>query len=206
LDVKDKYRFRNNDFLRIIHLTDTDGVFIPDDRVKHKQSRSGSNILYFEDHMNAFNVEKTIERNHKKAQILSKLKQTKCIGKIPYRIYYNSCNLEHVLYNTLRDVSDEKKEEMSDDFAEKYEDNMDDFLSFISDPSFAVPGSYSETWKYIEKNLNSLNRHTNINQIFDIAQSPDPFFSDSNMDYVKKSVQELHEKIWCCSLSRPLQR
>lgn len=28
---------------------------------------------------------------------------------------------------------------------------------------------------------------------FEIAQAPDPFFSDTNIAYVKKSVQELHE-------------
>lgn len=28
---------------------------------------------------------------------------------------------------------------------------------------------------------------------FELAQAPDPFFSESNMAYVKKSVQELRE-------------
>ena len=28
-----------------------------------------------------------------------------------YRFYYNSCNLEHVLYNQLKDFSDEEKME-----------------------------------------------------------------------------------------------
>lgn len=41
------------------------------------------------------------------------------------------------------------------------------FVAFISDPSLAVPGTYKETWRFIEKGKNSLNRYTNMNLIFD---------------------------------------
>lgn len=47
--------------------------------------------------------------------------QLEKIRNIPYRLYFNSCNLEHVLYNELKDFSDDEKEMLSDDFAEKYE-------------------------------------------------------------------------------------
>ena len=56
--------------------------------------------------------------------------------------------------------------EKSDDFAEQYEGKSDEFIQFISDESVAVEGSYKETWEYIEKDLNSLNRHSNMNLIF----------------------------------------
>ena len=48
------------------------------------------------------------------------------VNGIRYRIYFNSCNLEHVLYNELREFSDIEKEEMSDEFAEKYEGEVDE--------------------------------------------------------------------------------
>ena len=41
------------------------------------------------------------------------------------------------------------------------------YTEFISDESVAVEGSYKETWEYIEKDLNSLNRHSNMNLIFE---------------------------------------
>lgn len=50
-----------------------------------------------------------------------KLYTTGKIRNIPYRLYFNSCNLENVLYNELKDFSDDEKEMLSDDFAEKYE-------------------------------------------------------------------------------------
>ena len=82
-------------------------------------------------------------------------------------MYFNSCNLEHVLYNELKDFSDEEKEKMSDDFADKYEGNFLGFVDFISDTGLAVSGTYNQTWKYIEKENNSLQRHSNMHLIFE---------------------------------------
>jgi len=58
------------------------------------------------------------------------------------------------------------KEEMSDDFAEKYEGKLNDFISFISDETLAVPGTYKATWRFIEKEKHSLERHSNMHLIF----------------------------------------
>ncbi|MEY8354667.1 hypothetical protein AALB39_15095 [Lachnospiraceae bacterium 54-53] len=161
--VKEKYRYKTTDFFKIIHLTDTDGVFVPDQYIRTADVPS---ITYHVDHVDTKSVESTLRRNHQKADILFKLRKTGEIKKIPYRIYYNSCNLEHVLYKELKDFTNEEKEEMADAFAERYENHVEDFISFISDGTAAVPGTYQETWKYIEKDLNSLNRNTNIHQIF----------------------------------------
>lgn len=56
---------------------------------------------------------------------------------------------------------------MSDDFAELYEGRLDEFIDFISDKSIAVEGSYKQTWKFIEKGTNSLNRYSNMHLIFE---------------------------------------
>ena len=96
-----------------------------------------------------------------------KLYSTVKIHYIRYRLYYNSCNLEHVLFNRLKDFSDDEKEELSDDFAEKYEGKVQDCINFISDSDIAVSGTYKQTWKYIEKDKNSLQRHSNMHLIFE---------------------------------------
>lgn len=44
-----------------------------------------------------------------------KLSSTGKVHDIRYRLYFNSCNLEHVLYNELKDFSDDEKEEMVDE-------------------------------------------------------------------------------------------
>ena len=60
------------------------------------------------------------------------------VHNIRYRIYFNSCNLEHVLYGVLKNFSDDEKEELSDDFAERYEGKLNEFIRFISDDVLAV--------------------------------------------------------------------
>jgi len=162
--LKQRYRYKNSDFFQIIHLADTDGVFIKDEFVQ--QAEVGQ-VRYYEDHMESGSVEATRNRNRSKAEVLFKLRTAGKVNSIPYRIYYNSCNLEHVLYDQQQVFSGEEKTAMSDAFAEKYEGHLEEFLAFIADPKVAVPGSYQETWGFIEKELNSLSRYTNMHQIFE---------------------------------------
>lgn len=117
--------------------------------------------------METSNVEATVKRNKQKSEVMVKLYSTGKVQEISYRLYFNSCNLEYVLYNKLNDFLYDEKEEMSDDFAEKYEGKVQDFIYFISNPGLAVPGTYKETWRYIEKEENSLQRHSNMHLIFE---------------------------------------
>ena len=41
-----------------------------------------------------------------------------------------------------------------------------DFISFISNETLAVPGAYKATWRFIEKEKHSLERHSNMHLIF----------------------------------------
>lgn len=160
--IKRKYAYKTEDFLQIIHLTDTDGAFTRGKVI----CADVENVQYYEDRIEAKNVSVIERRNEKKAEILFKLYSTGRINKIRYRIFFNSCNLEHVLYNELRDFSDEEKENMADDFAEKYEGKVEEFIKFISDNQLAVQGTYKQTWQFIEKNDNSLKRYSNMKLIF----------------------------------------
>lgn len=161
--VKRKYRYEHQDFIKIIHITDADGVYTPETAVKETDVEE---VRYYEDHIEAKNTHVIKERNNRKASILYKLRKTGKINGIPYRIYFNSCNLEHVLYGELREYSDEEKQILSDDFAEKYEGRIDEFIHFISAAAGTVPDTYQKSWDYIEKDRNSLKRHTNMHLIF----------------------------------------
>ncbi len=163
-EVKRKYRYQTEHFIKIIHLTDADGVYVDEDCVKYAEVEG---IQYYTDCMETAKVKETIGRNSRKADILFKLRRTGKIQGIPYKIYYNSCNLEHVLYNELKDFTDDEKRDMSDDFAEKYEGKAEEFVAFISDAEIAVPGTYQKTWDFLEKDKNSLNRHSNMHLIFE---------------------------------------
>lgn len=160
--IKVKYGYYWDDFIKIIHITDTDGAFTKD--CVNKADVEG--IQYYEDHMEGANVEAIERRNKHKAEILSKLYMTGKVHEIGYRIYFNSCNLEHVLYGVLKDFSDYEKEEMSDDFAERYEGKVDEFIDFISEEIVAVSGTYKATWRFLEKEKHSLERHSNMHLIF----------------------------------------
>lgn len=161
--VKRRYRFEQNDFIKLIHIVDTDGIYIPKADIKDADVEE---IQYYEDHIKTKNVSAIIERNKRKGDILRKLRKTGKINGIPYRVYFNSCNLEHVLYGELRDYSDEEKQILSDDFADRYDGKVEEFIEFITAPDMAVSGTYQSTWDYIEKNKNSLKRHSNMHLIF----------------------------------------
>lgn len=161
--VKNKYRYCQEDFIRIIHIVDTDGVYIADTDVKEADEET---VRYFEDYIETKNVNAVRKRNRQKGDILFKLRKTGKIKGIPYKIYFNSCNLEHVLYGKLKDFSDDEKQILSDDFADRYDGKVNEFIEFLSDSVIAVKGTYQKTWDYIEKERNSLKRHTNMHLIF----------------------------------------
>lgn len=160
--LRSRYGYRWRDFVRIIHIADTDGAFTKDCVV----GANVGSIKYYEDHMESSDVEATNRRNRNKADAMFKLRSTNKINSVDYRLYFNSCNLEHVLHNALKDFSDDEKEEMSDVFAEKYKGHLSEFIDFISGSDVAAPGTYRETWRFIEKDKHSLQRHTNMHLIF----------------------------------------
>lgn len=161
-EIRSRYGYRLSDFVSIIHIADTDGVFTKD-CIKKSEVK---NIHYYEDHIEAFDISEVEKRNIHKSEILAKLYSTGKVKDISYRIYFNSCNLEHVLYDKLKDFTDDEKEILSDDFAEKYEGEVEAFIEVISDSNLAVMGTYKNTWKFIEKDMNSLHRHSNMHLIF----------------------------------------
>ena len=160
--IKIRYRYKNSDFLRIIQICDTDGAFASDSIM---EADVGS-VRYYTDHVEVRDADALRDRNERKAAVLFKLRTSGRINGIPYKIFYNSCNLEHVLYGKLRHINSREKVRLADDFAEKYDGNLEAFIQFISSPEVAVPGTYRDTWEFIEEENNSLNRHTNIHLIF----------------------------------------
>ncbi len=103
--MRDKYGYHWDDFIQIIHIADTDGAFTKG----CVQETETETIQYYEDHMESSNVVATERRNIHKAVIMFKLYSTGKIHNKRYNLYFNSCNLEHVLYNELKDFSIEER-------------------------------------------------------------------------------------------------
>lgn len=132
--------FKKNDFKEIVHITDTDGVFI-----------------------SAENVESIRKRNEQKSSNLNKLLGCSRIWDIPYHVFYMSCNLDHVLHNKLGST-DEEKEQDAYAFAKKYHRATKDFCDFMIHSDFSVVEDYDyrSSWSYIKEGLHSLERHSNF--------------------------------------------
>lgn len=155
--------FKNTDFQEIIHITDTDGAYISADNVINDDL--AKNPIYNLTQIRTANVKNIIERNKQKSDNIDKLVSYNVIWKIPYKIYYMSCNLDHVLYNKLN-TSDKEKEQNAFVFAKKYKDDIKGFLNYISQSDFSVVTDYKDSWLYIRQDKNSLQRHTNLGICF----------------------------------------
>lgn len=147
------------DFKQIIHIVDTDGAYIPDENIIF--DLDCKNVSYESDGIHTVDQKGIIERNKQKTANLNRLIGVGEIWNIPYRIYYMSCNLDHVLHNK-QNSSDEEKETDAYAFAKKYKNDVNGFVKFICGSEFSVIGDYKESWLHIENRMNSLYRYTNL--------------------------------------------
>lgn len=178
-DVVKKYAgrtFKPGDFSRIIHITDMDGVFIPDDAVV--EDAAAVDPFYSVTEIRTQRKSGIENRNRRKRECLNRLSSVSRIWGIPYQIYYMSCNLDHALYGKLNSTDDEKEDDAFA-FAKKYRDDIPGFMKYISESDFSVIRSYPQSWQYIREGLHSLERNTNLGLCFqeeaiDSEDKPNP--------------------------------
>ena len=157
--AKNNHLTKNN-FQEIIHIVDTDGAYIPDNLIIEDVNIGGT--TYNLDSIICKNKNSIVERNKQKRMNVNKLINCGYIRtNIPYKIYYMSTNLEHVLHN-IQNTTDEEKEKLAFQFLKKYKDNLHEFLDYICNSSFSVKKDYLESWEFIKNGNNSLSRHTNL--------------------------------------------
>lgn len=147
----------------IVQIVDTDGMFVEDSEVIYDKNavpnRYTLNNIYTDNAERIRYLNKIKTRNLE--NLLSKNDIVMRKYKIPYSVYYMSRNLEHVLHDRIDNVTDEEKEELSFQFANKYS-NVSDFVSYIKESSFSVNINYKDSWSFIKKDTNSLKRYSNI--------------------------------------------
>lgn len=156
--------FVRDHFQQIIHIADTDGAYAPD--VQVVEDTACEKPIYHTTCITCKNREKMIDRNMRKRANLNKLSTSAYMwNSIPYRMYYMSCNLDHVLYDKLNS-SDEEKERDSLSFARQYKDDISGFIHYIANSNFSVSSDYTSSWDYIKQDSRSLERHTNFGLCF----------------------------------------
>ena len=152
--------FRAADFQEIIHLVDTDGAFIPSHAVI--EDPACTDPVYTPTQIMTANPVSIRKRNEEKSSVLSRMITMSHVWKtIPYRVFFFSSNLDHVLHNK-QNSTDLEKEKDAYAFAKHYKDHLPDFLTFICDSEFSVKGDYRESWSFIQDGLHSLERYSNL--------------------------------------------
>lgn len=147
------------DFKQIIHIADTDGAYIPDNSII--EDSEDTTVRYEDTGIYTKDAKNIVARNKQKRENLFRLRACGKIWNIPYRIYYMSCNLDHVLHSK-RNSTDEEKENDAYAFAVKYKNDLDGFVDFICHSEFSVKGEYKSSWEYIEEEMNSIKRYSNF--------------------------------------------
>ena len=151
--------YKANDFKQIIHIVDTDAVYLTDDKVL--ETPECVELSYQDDGIHTSDVGKVISRNKQKVDNLYRLRNCGNVWGIPYRVYYMSCNLDHVLYDK-RNSTDEEKEDDAYAFAKKYKNNVGAFMKFMCESDFSVKGNFKDSWEFIEIDMHSVERYTNL--------------------------------------------
>lgn len=156
--------FKKTDFKEIVHIVDMDGAYISNQYIIENQV--AEKPIYQDKEILTCHKEKMEARNRQKSANLNKLCGCQEIWGIPYRIFYMSCNLDHVLYHKQNSTEAEKEKD-SHAFAQTYKNNPSAFLRFITQSDFSVMTGYEESWKYIRTKFHSLERHSNLGLCFD---------------------------------------
>ena len=159
---KDK-KLKLSDIWQFVLVFDTDGAYIDDSYIVQGDSRE---FVYSTESISCNNVQKVIDRNKHKREMMDYLLTCDNIKGIPYRCYYLSSNLDHALYNKLN-LDDELKSKYANAFYEQFMGKEPLFIDFLNmEVVNGVPDSFPASWRYIKEEQHSLQRHTNLNIYF----------------------------------------
>lgn len=152
--------FSQKHFKEIIHITDTDGAFISDEYVI--ESAKCVDPFYSTTNIKTKDPTGIRDRNQRKSANLRRLCNSNFVWKnIPYKVFYMSCNLDHVLFDKLNTTNKEKEND-SFCFAKKYKNAIPEFIDYIKNSTFSVNSEYKKSWEFVSEGLHSLERYTNF--------------------------------------------
>lgn len=157
-----------SDIKMVVQITDTDGTFVEGDKVCFDSDRD--KIHYSDECMYTNKVEATIQRNQRKSENIKYLCNLEKINvddvDIPYRVYFMSCNLEHVLHNLPNVETQEEKETLATAFRKSVDKDTNKLRDILFAPGIDCSGEYEDSWGFIQRGLNSLKRKSNLSHFF----------------------------------------
>ena len=161
-----------SDIEKIIHVIDTDGGFVDERYIKY--SAQQAHLAYTQNEILTKDPANTLKRNKEKTEKTNHLKNLSYLHfksendlHVPHQLYYFSRNREHALQNESRELSNTEKTDMAFDFALSYQGKESDFVTLLNAPAVKVDGCFMQTWSFIQKDNNSLHRHSNFHLAFE---------------------------------------
>jgi hypothetical protein len=161
-----------SDVLEVVLLLDLDGAYVPESSIV--QDNNQDYALYGESiisHKNPTELRKTQMRKQRNLNSLIGLNSV--LNNIPFSVYFFSCNLDHVMCGNANLPLYLKRQE-AETFEEKYCDNRDGFLSFFMNDKLIVSSDYLESWEFVKLDVNSLQRHSNLNVFLSLSAKSFP--------------------------------
>ena len=161
----------------VIHLVDIDGVYLEDDRIVEAAQGEKRKLPYYDDQNHRIIVrdkESIILRNQRKRENLKKLVETKRLRitmakddnssrEKPYRVFFFSSNLDHVLFGKANNENYNKVRDARSFGNDFYGETLKLASYFLHHPSATSEKKYRDSWKALSDNNATLNACTNIN-------------------------------------------
>lgn len=161
----------------VIHLVDIDGVYLDDERIVSATPDETRELPYYDDQSNTIIVkdrDSIIRRNKRKRDNLAKLVETKRLRitmakdenetkEKPYRVFFFSSNLDHVLFGNANNERHKKvgdAKQFGNDF---YDEALMMASYFVNHPCATKEKNYYDSWNALSQNDCSLKACTNIN-------------------------------------------
>lgn len=161
----------------VIHLIDIDGIYLDNSRIIEDKSGVYQHLPYYDVEQGIIYADKKAEieeRNERKRNNIKKLVDTKSINlKItkesnssrerPYRVFFFSSNLDHVLYGKANN-EDNSKIRDAQRFSNYFYNEPEKAAEFFINHQGAVKNTnYKDSWKLLMENHDENLQLTNIN-------------------------------------------
>ena len=174
----EEYKYKIEDFAEVVLLTDMDGAFLDAESIL-KDDLYGE-PYYDTDCIICNNPEMLYQSHVHKQQNLNRLISLPNVyRRIPFSVYFFSCNLDHVICNNAN-MPQNMKSSGAEAFRKRFHNDPNGLLAFFSSEGRTVGQSYYQSWEYIKEGTNSLKRCSNLS----IYLSPDAIRISRDFSYL----------------------
>lgn len=143
-----------DDFDEIVQICDTDGCFINNSRVI--EDKTIKKIEYGSNYIKTTYLKADLARKNDKTNNINNILKSNDI-----RLFYNSCNIDHVFDNKINIGSSEKKN-LALCAKRRYDSNSLILIEELYNANASKTLDHKLSWDYVKKDFNSLSRCSNV--------------------------------------------